>query len=125
MIVCRSPLRVSFFGGGTDFEYYIKKNEYGATLSTAINHYVYLTFNQSTNNFIKLNYSKLEKVKNIKSIKHKYFKKILQKYKYKKGIELSSHSNIKSGLGLSSSSAFGSGLIMLSDFLFKNNPGWK
>lgn len=119
MILCRSPLRVSFFGGGTDFEYYIKENIYGATLSCAIDKYVYLTINNSANNFIKLNYSKLEKIKNIKLIKHKYFKKIIEQYNFKNGIEISSHSNIESGVGLSSSSAFGAGLILLSDFYLK------
>jgi D-glycero-alpha-D-manno-heptose-7-phosphate kinase len=126
MIICRSPLRVSFFGGGTDFEYYINTNDFGATLSCTINHYVYLTSNKSSENYIKLNYSKVEKTKNINSIKHRYFKNILKKYKYKKGTELSSHSSIKSGIGLSSSSSFGSALIMLSNTIFKkkNNKLW-
>ena len=41
MIISKTPLRVSFFGGGTDLEYYSKLNE-GKVISTAINKYVYV-----------------------------------------------------------------------------------
>lgn len=120
MILCRSPLRVSFFGGGTDFENFIKKNKYGQVLSCTINKYVYLLIKKNPNKNYKFHYSKTENVNEIKKIKHKYFRKILQKYKINDGVEISTHADIKSGKGLSSSSSLGSSLILGFEH-FKNN----
>lgn len=120
MILCRSPLRVSFFGGGTDFEDFIKENKYGQVLSCSINQYVYLLIKKNSNKNYKIHYSKTENVKEIKKIKHKYFRKILKKYNINNGIEISTHADIKAGKGLSSSSSLGSNLILAFEH-FKNN----
>ena len=63
MIIIRSPLRFSFFGGGTDIrEYY--KHDYGCVLGEAINKYVYVIINRRFENNIRLSYMKNEIVSN-------------------------------------------------------------
>lgn len=120
MILCRSPLRISFFGGGTDFEYFIKNQHYGQVFSCTINKYVYLLLKKTKNQNFKLSYSKTENATNYNEIKHNYFREALNLYKINYGLEISTHADIKSGLGLSSSSAFGSTLLMTLEFLKKN-----
>ena len=56
MIISRSPLRVSFIGGGTDFEKFYSFNS-GVVISTSINKYVYVTIKQKFDDGIKLSYS--------------------------------------------------------------------
>lgn len=106
MIITRSPLRVSFIGGGTDFEKFYNFHK-GGVISTSINKYVYVTIKQKFDKGIKLSYSKNENIDNTKEIKHKLIRKIFQKYKISSNIELSSLADIhSSGTGLGSSSAF-------------------
>lgn len=106
MIITRSPLRVSFIGGGTDFESFFSKYQ-GGVISTSIDKYVYVTIKKKFDNGIKLSYSANENINNTSQIKHKLIKKIFQKYKVKSGVELSSLADIHSkGTGLGSSSAF-------------------
>lgn len=106
MIISRSPLRVSFIGGGTDFEKFYSFNR-GGVISTSINKYVYVTIKQKFEDGIKLSYSANENVSSTSKIKHKLIKNIFMKYKIKSNIELSSLADIpSSGTGLGSSSAF-------------------
>jgi|TARA_Y100000389_G_scaffold166278_1_gene170904 D-glycero-alpha-D-manno-heptose-7-phosphate kinase len=111
MIICRTPLRMSFVGGGSDLPaYYRKKN--GAILSTTINKYVYVSVNKKFDDNIRLSYSKTESINNINKIKHPIIKNVLKFLKIKKGIEITSVSDIPSqGSGLGSSSSFTVGLV--------------
>jgi len=59
MIISRTPLRISFFGGGTDFKDYYSM-DYGCVLSTAVNKYVYVMVNRRFDNKIQLNYRMTE-----------------------------------------------------------------
>ena len=74
MIISRSPLRISLGGGGTDLPSYYEKKE-GFVISAAINKYVYVTITKPFRPGIYLKYSKIEKTKNIKKIKHPIIKK--------------------------------------------------
>ena len=106
MVITRSPLRVSFIGGGTDFEDFYKYHE-GGVISTAINKYVYVITKKRFTKGIKLSYSINENIDKTSQIKHKLIKKIFQKYKIKSDIELISVADIHAqGTGLGSSSAF-------------------
>ena len=57
MIISRTPLRISFFGGGTDLQGFYEK-EGGAVLSTAIDKYIYATLNKKFDDHIRISYSK-------------------------------------------------------------------
>ena len=112
MIISRTPFRISFAGGGSDFREFYQK-EYGAVVSTTIDKYIYLSMHPLFNKkgfFLK--YSMNENVENAEEIKHAIIKEIFLKYKMK-GIDFNSSSDIPSGTGLGSSSSFTAGLINL------------
>ncbi len=112
MVITRTPFRVSFAGGGSDLkEYYL--NYGGSVLSVSINKYVYLSMHPYFHNHkFFLKYSENEYVEDVKDIKHKIIKQVLEDYKIK-GIDFNSSADIPSGTGLGSSSAFTSGLTTL------------
>lgn len=62
MIISRTPLRISFVGGGSDFRLFYQQG-YGSVVSTAINKYVYVMVNRRFDNLIRVGYSKTEFVK--------------------------------------------------------------
>ena len=110
MIITRTPFRISFAGGGSDIASFYEKHG-GCVVSTAINKYMYISVHPS---FCKeetvLKYSKTEIVENISSIKHKYFKRILERTGVD-GVELSSTADVPAGTGLGSSSSFTVGVL--------------
>lgn len=118
MIIVRSPLRISFGGGGTDLaSYYTKKN--GFVISGAINKYVYITITKPFEKGIYLKYSKSEKVNNIKDVNHKIFRETIKRYSENLNqIEITALADIPSGTGLGSSSSFTNALIKA---IFENN----
>tara|TARA_B100000989_G_scaffold297306_1_gene282730 strand:+ start:7744 stop:8721 length:978 start_codon:yes stop_codon:yes gene_type:complete len=111
MIISRSPLRISLGGGGTDLPSYYEKKE-GFVISAAINKYVYVTITKPFRPGIYLKYSKIEKTKNIKKIKHPIIREVLKKeIKKNNSIELTTLADIPSGTGLGSSGSFTTALI--------------
>lgn len=111
MIISRTPLRVSFSGGGSDVSSFFSK-ETGAVISTAINKYIYITVNKKFDSKIRISYSKTEIVDNVSKIKHELIKRCLEKVGIKGGIEITSIADIPSeGTGLGSSSAYIVGLL--------------
>ena len=124
MIVSKTPLRVSLFGGGTDFpEYFNRKKAF--VIGGTINKYIYISVNKFYSRLfdhkIRLFYKKTEFVKNNNFIKHLVINKIFKKYKIFKDIELHIASDLPSNSGLGSSSAFTCGLLNLVNFLKKKN----
>lgn len=110
MIITKTPLRVSFVGGGTDIcDYY--KTGYGAVVSAAINKYMYITVNKRFEDTIRVSYSVTEIVKEAEELKHDLVKECLKITEVRKGIEITSISDIPSGTGLGSSSCFTVGLL--------------
>ena len=109
MITCRSPLRISFFGGGTDFPEWFKKND-GLVIGGTINKYSYVHARYLPNIFqynFRLRYFKTEYVKKLSEIKHKPYREILKYYNFgERQIELIHTADLPalSGLGSSSSS---------------------
>ena len=113
MILTRTPYRISLSGGGTDLTKFFKKKFcYGRIVSFSIKKYIYISVNYLDEKKIILKYSKTENISNVKNIKHKLIKKVLEYFKIKNGIEIHSIGDFSGhGTGLGSSSAFVIGLI--------------
>jgi len=111
MIVIQTPLRISFLGGGTDFEdYYL--NHGGAVLSTAINKRVYVIVKERFDNMIYVNYSQKEIVDSVDKLKHGLVREAMNLSGVEKGIEITTLADVPSeGTGLGSSSAITVGLL--------------
>lgn len=111
MIISRTPLRVSFAGGGTDFKEFYRKDG-GAVVSTAIDKYIYITVNKKFDSRIRVSYSRTEIVEKVDDIQHDLVRESLRYLKIKGGVEITSIADIPSeGTGLGSSSAFTVGLL--------------
>ncbi len=111
MIISRTPLRMSFVGGGSDVPAHYRRFG-GAVLSTAIRKYVYVNINRKFDNGIRVAYSKTEEVDRIDQIEHELFRTTFQMMGLEGGIEVTTIADIPSrGTGLGSSSAFTVGLI--------------
>jgi len=106
MIICRTPLRISFVGGGSDLPSYYK-NSKGAVLSTSISKYIYISIHPYFHkDKYLLKYSKTEEVDNIDDIDHPLIRLSCKYSKIGSGIEFSSAADVPAGTGLGSSSSF-------------------
>lgn len=111
MIISRTPLRVSFVGGGTDIREHYKKHK-GCVLSTSINKYVYVMAHPFFNSKeILLKYSKTELVSGVNEINHPIFREALKFLGIEGGVEITTNADVPSGTGLGSSSSFAVGLL--------------
>lgn len=111
MIISKTPLRISFIGGGTDY-FHLSKDEPGHVISTTINKFVYVFLNKKFENDIRVSYFKNENCLHSKQIKHNIIRESLSFFKLNKGIELVTCSDIpSSGSGLGSSSSLTVGLL--------------
>jgi len=111
MIISRTPLRMSFVGGGSDLPSFYMKHG-GAVLSTTIDKYIYINVNKKFDNGIRIAYSKTEEVESIHNIEHKLVKATMELLEISGGIEITSIADIPSkGTGLGSSSSFTIGLL--------------
>jgi D-glycero-alpha-D-manno-heptose-7-phosphate kinase len=111
MIISRTPLRMSFAGGGSDLPSFYRKFG-GAVVSTAINKYVYVTVNPKFDHHTRVSYSHTEEVETIAEIKHPLVRESMKMLRLKGGIEITSIADIPSrGTGLGSSSSFTVGLL--------------
>jgi D-glycero-alpha-D-manno-heptose-7-phosphate kinase len=111
MIISRTPLRMSFVGGGSDLPAFYRRFP-GAVVSTAINKYVYITVNKKFDDRIRVSYSRTEEARSVAKIKHPLVREALRKLNLEGGIEITSIADIPSrGSGLGSSSSFMVGLL--------------
>jgi D-glycero-alpha-D-manno-heptose-7-phosphate kinase len=114
MIICKTPLRISFFGGGTDFPKWYEE-EGGEVLSGTIDKYVYVLVRKLAPVFqfnYRLRYFENEFVKHVKQIKHPSIREVLKNFnKTKDGLEINYSSDLPAQSGLGSSSAFSVSLI--------------
>ena len=113
MIITKTPYRISFFGGGSDYPSWYKKNG-GAVLSTTINKYIYISCRFSPNYFrqkYRIVWRKIENVKKINEINHKAVREILKYLKIKQGLEIHYHGDLPARSGMGSSSCFTVGLM--------------
>lgn len=113
MIIVKTPLRVSLFGGGTDYPSYLEHND-SIVIGSAINkfNYVYVNGNPLNNDSdYRLNYSIRESVPNISDIKHNSIRECFRYFEIEPPFELHSLAELPARTGLGSSSAFTVGLI--------------
>ena len=111
MIISRTPLRMSFVGGGSDLPSFYRRFG-GAVVSTAINKFVYITLNEKFDHRIRVSYSKTEEADTVAEIQHPLVREAMKLLAARGGIEITSVADIPSkGSGLGSSSAFTVGLL--------------
>ena len=111
MIISRTPLRVSFAGGGSDLAAYYQ-TEPGAVLTTSINKYIYITVNRKFDSKIRASYSVTEIVDTVEDLRHELIREALCLVGLDGGVEITSISDVPSeGTGLGSSSSYTVGLL--------------
>ncbi len=111
MIISRTPLRISFLGGGTDFRPFYERG-WGAVTSVAVNKYVYIAVNRKFDHGIRVSYSRTELVRRVDEVKHDLVREAMRLTGVTRGVEIVSIADIPSrGTGLGSSSAFTVGLL--------------
>jgi len=108
MIISKTPYRISFFGGGSDYpEWY---NTYkGTVISSSINKYLYISFRKLPNFFThkyRIVWSKIENVKKIDQIQHKVIKHLLKINNINDGLEIHYDGDLPARSGMGSSSSF-------------------
>lgn len=114
MIITRTPYRISFFGGGTDYHTWYEEHG-GDILSTSINHYNYIScryllpFHAEYRN--RISWRILEYPEKIEDIQHPAIKAALMYYGVTQGVEISNQCDLPARSGLGSSSSFCAGLI--------------
>lgn len=113
MIVSRTPFRLSFFGGGTDYPAWFR-NHGGTVLSTTINKYCYLSVRYLPPFFehrFRVVYSKIEACQTIDEIVHPAVRETLRFVDLQRGVEIHHDGDLPAGSGMGSSSAFTVGLL--------------
>jgi len=112
MLITRTPFRISFIGGGSDFKEFYEQG-YGAVVSTTIDKYVYLSMHPLFNSDgYHLKYFKNEIVNTLDEIKHPIIKEVFKRYNIS-GVDFNATAEIPSGTGLGSSSSFTTSLLTL------------
>jgi D-glycero-alpha-D-manno-heptose-7-phosphate kinase len=111
MIISRTPLRMSFAGGGSDLPSYYRENG-GAVLSTAIDKFVYVTVSEKFDSHIRVSYSRTEEVESVDEVAHPLVREGMKLSGVTDGVEITSVADIPAkGTGLGSSSSFTVGLM--------------
>lgn len=111
MIVTKTPLRISFVGGGTDLPGFLARYGKGAVVSTTIGLYVYVAVHKRFDGKTVAKYSDTEVCDSVEEIKHPIIREALRKFWPSGGIEVTSFADVPdTGIGLGSSSAFTVGL---------------
>jgi D-glycero-alpha-D-manno-heptose-7-phosphate kinase len=111
MIVSKTPLRMSFVGGGSDLPAFYRE-EMGAVLSTSIDKYMYICVNKKFDGRIRINYTRTEDVEKRQEVEHPLVREALDLVGINGGIEIASMADIPSkGSGLGSSSTYTVGLL--------------
>lgn len=113
MIISRTPFRISFFGGGTDYPIWYKENK-GAVLAASINKYCYINLRYLPPFFDykhRVVYSQVENINKINEIDHPAVRETLRFMDIKKGIEIHHDGDLPARAGLGTSSSFTVGLL--------------
>jgi len=113
MIVVQAPLRISFFGGGTDLPAFTNR-EGGCVLSTAIDKRVYVVIKERFDDLIYVNYSRKEIVEHPSDLKHDLVREAMRLAGVERGVEITTLADIPSegGSGLGSSSSITVALLL-------------
>jgi len=113
MIISRTPLRVSFCGGGTDIDdFSMSEPKGGRVVSAALSRYVYVTINRRFDDRLRVSYSTMEDVDSLDKIQHDLIREALRLTGIDSGIEITTIADIPGqGTGLGSSSTVTVGLL--------------
>lgn len=112
MIIVRSPLRISFAGGGTDLPAFYEKYGPGVVVSTSITKYLYVTLNKKFDDKVSVRYRVHEVEDCVEDIKHSLIREVLLAYDIHSGIEMVVMSDVPArGSGLGASSALACALV--------------
>ena len=104
MIIVQTPLRISFFGGGTDFRAFFMQ-EGGYVLSSAIDKYIFVTIKKRFDSKLRIGYTQTEMVDEVDQIHHELIRESLRTTRIERGVEITTMGDIPSeGSGLGSSS---------------------
>jgi len=126
MIITKTPYRISFFGGGSDYPGWYKKFG-GSVLSTTIDKYIYISCRELPPFFdhkYRIVWSKIENVKTIDKIQHLTVRKLLKYNKIKSGLEIHYDGDLPARSGMGSSSSFSVGLMRaLMKYQYKDLKG--
>ena len=113
MIITRTPFRISFFGGGTDYPQWFKDNG-GAVVSATIDKFCWITCRRLPPFFehkSRIIYSVIENVRNVNEMKHPSARECLKFLEVKDGLEIHHDGDLPARTGLGSSSSFTVGLL--------------
>ena len=113
MIISRTPMRISFAGGGSDLAVYYKETP-GAVLSTAVTMYIYITVNKKFDDLIRVSYSSTEMVESVSDVKHNIIREAMKIVGVERGVEIVYMGDIplgSAGIGLGSSSSLAVGVL--------------
>jgi D-glycero-alpha-D-manno-heptose-7-phosphate kinase len=113
MIISKTPLRMSFAGGASDFKGYYEKG-HGSVVSTAIDKYIYVTVNKKFDDLIRVSYSKTETAENVDKVEHNLVREAMKLTGVTKGIDISYMSDMlpaREGTGLGASSSLSVGIL--------------
>lgn len=109
MIITQAPVRISFFGGGTDFIQHMQ-HHCGAVLATAVDRFAYVTVQKFHSDFfdhrLRISYRKTELARNASEIEHPAIRACFQKLEIDEGAELHYMADLPARTGLGSSSTF-------------------
>ncbi len=122
--IFRCPLRISLFGGGSDYREYFYRRP-GAVIGFTINKYTYLISADRSNvedYKFRLSYNKIEKQTNLKDLEHPLFRNIFTYYKLDSAFDFSMVSDLPARSGLSSSSALATCVAMFINDIKNNKP---
>lgn len=115
MLVSRTPLRVSFFGGGTDYPEYFATRR-GAVLGMAINQYIYIAALRLSNILqyrYRVSYSRIEQVREIGEVQHPVVREVIRHFAVREPLDISIMADLPARSGLGSSSSFTVGFLNL------------
>lgn len=105
MIIVQTPLRVSLFGGGTDFPSFFMEEGGGCVLSSTIDKYIFVTIKKRFDQMLRVGYTQTEMINSVDDIQHELIRESLRMTGIEKGVEITTMGDIPSaGTGLGSSS---------------------
>lgn len=113
MIISRTPMRVSFLGGGSDLAVYYGRG-FGQVLSTAIDRYIFITVNKKFDDLIRVSYSKTEMVDHVDKVEHNIIREAMKIVGVERGVDIVYMGDIplgSAGIGLGSSSSLAVGVL--------------
>ena len=111
MIISRTPLRISLFGGGSDIPSFFNQGVNGEVLNFTIDKYIYVTVNRRFDNKIRVSYNKVEVVENVNQIQHTIIRECLIRVGILTAVEITIISDFPGGTGMGSSSSLAVGVL--------------